>query len=119
MTKRARAARAMALATRVVCNEEGNGDGYKSNGNKVGRRATATRAMATEGEQQLTSDGTNKGGQWLSREHRQGNHMTTMVGDNKQQERAADDDGSDKEGKGGKGDGEGNEVGGGRRGQGQ
>jgi hypothetical protein len=31
-----RAAQAMALATRVACNEEGNGDSGKSNGNKVG-----------------------------------------------------------------------------------
>jgi hypothetical protein len=44
--------------------------------------------------------------------------MTTMVGDNERREHAADDDGSNKEGKGGKGDGEGNEVGGGRRGRG-
>ncbi len=58
----------MALATRVVCDKKGDGDGYKSNGNKVGRRATATRAMATEGEQQSTSDGTNTGGRWLARE---------------------------------------------------
>ncbi len=42
--------------------------------------------------------------------------MTTMVGNDVQQERAADDDGSDEEGEGGKGDGEGNEVGGGQRG---
>jgi hypothetical protein len=66
--KRARAARAMASATRVVCNKEGDGNGYKSNGDKVGRRATATRAMATEGEQQSTSNGIDKGGQWLARE---------------------------------------------------
>jgi hypothetical protein len=38
----------MALATRVACDEEGNGDGGKSDGNKDGRPATATRAMATE-----------------------------------------------------------------------
>ncbi len=35
--------------------------------------------------------------------------MTTMVGDDEQPERAADDDGSNKEGKVGKGDGDGNE----------
>ena len=39
--------RAMALATRVGCNEESDGFGGKSNGNKGGRRLTATRAMAT------------------------------------------------------------------------
>ncbi len=64
----ARAARAMALAMRVACNEEGNGDGGKSDGNEGGGRATATRAMATEGEQQSTSNGINKGGRWLGRE---------------------------------------------------
>ncbi len=42
--------------------------------------------------------------------------MTMMVGDNERRDRAADDDGSDKEGKGGKSDGEGNEVGGGQKG---
>ncbi len=107
-----RAARATALATRVVCNEEGDGNGGKSNGDKGGGRATATRAMATEGEQQSTSNGINKGGQWLAREHQQGNHMTTMVGDNKQRERAVDDDGSNEEGEGGQGNGDGNEGGG-------
>jgi hypothetical protein len=59
----------MALATRVACDEEGHGDGYKKDGDEVGGRATATRAMATEGKQQSTSDGTNKGGWWLAREH--------------------------------------------------
>jgi hypothetical protein len=66
--KMARAARAMALATRVVCDEEGDGDGGKSNGNKGGRRATAMRAMVTESKQHSTSDGINKGGRWLARE---------------------------------------------------
>jgi hypothetical protein len=46
--KRVRAARAMALAARVGCNEEGNGNSGKSNGNKGGGKATATRAMAME-----------------------------------------------------------------------
>jgi hypothetical protein len=64
----ARAAWAMASAMRVVCDEEGDGDRYKSDGDKVGRRAMATRAMATEGEQQSTSDRTDKGGRWLVRE---------------------------------------------------
>ncbi len=91
MTKMARAARAMALATRVACNEEGDGDGGKSNGNggksnadEGGGRATATRAMMTEGEQQSTSDGIDKGGRWLAREHRRGDHTTTTVGDDEQ-----------------------------------
>jgi len=39
--------RAMALATRVECDEESDGFGSKSDGNKGGRRLTATRAMAT------------------------------------------------------------------------
>ncbi len=39
--------RAMALATRVECNEEIDGCGGKSNGNEGGRRLTATRAIGT------------------------------------------------------------------------
>jgi hypothetical protein len=80
----ARAAWAVASATRVACDEEGNGDGGKSNGDEGGRQATAMRAMATEGEQQSTSDGIDKGRRWLAREHRQGNHTTTMVGNDEQ-----------------------------------
>ena len=38
--------RAMALATRVECDEESDGFGGKSNGNKGGRRLTVTRVMA-------------------------------------------------------------------------
>ncbi len=116
MTKRARAARARALAMRVACNEEGNGDGGKSNGNEGGRQATAMRVMATEGVQQSTSDGIDKGGWWLARECQQGNHMTTTVGDDERQEHAANDNGSDEEGEGGQGDGDGNEGGGRQRG---
>ncbi len=101
----------MAL-TRVVCNKEGDGDGGKSDGDKGGGRATATRAMATEGKQQSTSDGINKGGQWLARERRQGDHTTKTVGDDERREHAADDNGSDEEGKGGQGDGDRNEGGG-------
>ncbi len=80
--KMARAARAMALATRVACNEEGDGDGVKSNGHKSGRRAMATRAMVTEGKQQSISNRINKAGWWLAREHQRGDHMTTTVGNN-------------------------------------
>ena len=73
-------------------------------------RSTVPEAMRawTEGEQQSTSDGTDKGGRWLARERRRGNHTTTTVGDDERRERAADDDGSDKEGEGGQGDGDGN-----------
>ncbi len=71
----------MAL-TRVACNEEGEGDGGKSDGDEGGGRATATRAMATEGEQQSTSDGIDKGGWWLARERQRGDHTTTTVGNN-------------------------------------
>jgi hypothetical protein len=47
-TKRARAMkRVMVLATRVECNKESDGFSGKSNGDKGGRQATATRAMAT------------------------------------------------------------------------
>jgi hypothetical protein len=42
----------MVLATWVACDEEGDGDGGKSNGNEGGGQATATRGMATEGKQQ-------------------------------------------------------------------
>ena len=61
--------RRMVLATRVACNQEGNGDGYKSDGVEVGGQATAMRVMTTEGKQQSTSDGTDKDGRWLAREH--------------------------------------------------
>ncbi len=53
---------------------------------------TATRAMATEGKQQSTSNGIDKDGWWLAREHCQGNHTSMTVGDDKRQERAVDDD---------------------------
>jgi hypothetical protein len=66
--KMVRAARAMASATRVASDKEGNGNGGKSDGNEGGGRATATRAMVTEGKQQSTSDGIDKGGRWLARE---------------------------------------------------
>ncbi len=39
--------RRMALATRVACDEEGNGNGYTSDGNKGDGQAVATRAMVT------------------------------------------------------------------------
>ncbi len=68
-------------STRVACDEEGEGNGGKSDGDEGGGQATATRAMATEGEQQSTSDGINKGGRWLAREHRRGNHTATTVDD--------------------------------------
>ncbi len=55
-------------STRVACDEEGEGGGGKSDGDEGGRRATATRAMATEDKQQSTSDGIDKGGRWLARE---------------------------------------------------
>ncbi len=71
----------MALATRVVCYKEGDGNGGKSDGKEGGGRAMGTRAMATEGKQQSTSDGIDKGGWWLAREHQRGNHTTTTVGD--------------------------------------
>jgi hypothetical protein len=109
----------MALATRVACDEEGDGNSGKSNGNEGGGRATVTRAMATEGKQQSTSNQIDKGGRWLARERRRGNHTTTTVGEDKRQERVAYDDSSDEEGKGRQGDGDGNEGGGQRRRRGQ
>ncbi len=41
-------------------------------------------------------------------ERQQGDHMTMTVGDNEQRERAVDDKGSNEEGEGGQGDGDGN-----------
>jgi hypothetical protein len=38
----------MVLAMKVACGKEGDGDGGKSDGNKGGEQATATREMATE-----------------------------------------------------------------------
>jgi hypothetical protein len=58
----------MALAMRVACNEEGDGNGGKSNGNEGSGQVRATRATATEGKQQSTSDRINKGRRWLARE---------------------------------------------------
>ncbi len=55
-------------STWVACDEEGEGDGGKSDGDEGGERAKATKAMPTDGEQQSTSDGINKGGRWLARE---------------------------------------------------
>ncbi len=45
--ERARAARAIALATRVACNKEGDGNDGKSNGNEGAGQATATWVMVT------------------------------------------------------------------------
>jgi hypothetical protein len=56
------------VSRRVSCNEEGDGNGGKSDGNEGGGQATATRVMATEGKQQSTSNRINKGGWWLARE---------------------------------------------------
>jgi hypothetical protein len=72
-----------------------------------------------EGKQQSTSNGIDKGGWWLAREHQQGDHMTTTVGKDKRQERAADDDGSNEEGEGEKGHGDSIEGGGRQRKRGQ
>ena len=38
-------------STRVACDEEGDGNGGKSNGDEGGGQATAKRAMAKEGKQ--------------------------------------------------------------------
>ena len=81
--------RAMALATRVECNEERNGFGGKSDGNEGDRRLMTTRVMATV---TVTT--------WL---------MVTVT------RLAGDKEGK---GEGGKGDGDGGEGGGRRRGKG-
>ena len=81
--------RAMALATRVECDEESNGFGSKSDGNEGGRQLTATRAMAT-----VTAT------MWLMAT------VTRLAGD------------KEGKGEGGKGDGDGDEGGGRRSGNG-
>ena len=83
--------RAMALATRVECNEESDGFGGKSDGNEGGRRLTATRAMVT-----VTVTAT-----------RMLKAMVTRL--------AGDEEGK---GEGGEGNGDGDEGGGRRRGNG-
>ncbi len=60
----------MASAMRVACDDEGDGNSGKSDGDEGGGQATGMRAMVTEGEQQSTSDGIDKGGRWLARERR-------------------------------------------------
>jgi hypothetical protein len=65
---------------------------------------------------QLVMGESKAGGGWQESDNI---HTTTMVGNDKQQERAADDKGSNKEGKGGKGYGDCNEGGGQQRRQGQ
>ncbi len=46
-TKRAKAARAMALAMRTACDKEGDGNSNEGKGDKGGGQGTVTRAMAT------------------------------------------------------------------------
>jgi hypothetical protein len=112
----------MALATRVACNKECDGDGSKSDGRwqRGWRGSNGDEGNGNgEGKQQSTCNGIDKGGWWLAREHQRGDHTTTTVGNNKGREHAADDDGSDEEGKGGKGLGDSTEGGIRRRGKGQ
>ncbi len=56
----------MELTTRVACNKEGDGDGYKSDGNKGDRQATATRVMVTAkaNNNQPATGATKAGGGW-------------------------------------------------------
>jgi hypothetical protein len=81
--------RAMALATRVECDEESDGFGGKSDGNESGRQLTVRRAMAT-----VTAM------TWLMAK------VTRLAGD------------EEGKGEGGKGDGDGAEGGGRQRGSG-
>ncbi len=64
--KRARAEWAMVSATRGACDKEGNGGSDKSDGNKGGGQAMATRAMAIEKENsnQPATISTKAGGGW-------------------------------------------------------
>ena len=56
----------MASATRVACDEEGDGDGGKSDGDEGGGRAMATRAMVMEkaNNNQPVTGSTKAGGGW-------------------------------------------------------
>ncbi len=74
------------MATRVACDKEGDGNGYKSNGDEGDGRATATRAM-------VTAMVTVKATTWMM-------VMVTRLAGNKKGK-----------GKGGKGDGDDNEGG--------
>ncbi len=47
MTKRAKAAEAMELVTKVACNKEGDDNSNEGNGNKGGRQELAMRVMVT------------------------------------------------------------------------
>jgi hypothetical protein len=133
--KRARMARAIVTAMRVPVNKEGKGGTGHGIGNEGGMQQRGQWGQWQEpwqwegresygnqgngngkGKQQSISDGIHKGGRWLTREYWWGDHMTTMVGNNKCREHAVDDHGSDEEGKGGKGNGDGNEGGGRQRG---
>ncbi len=51
---------------RVACDKEGDGDGYKSDGNKGDGQATATRVMVmvTENNNQPATGATKAGGGW-------------------------------------------------------
>ena len=59
--------RRMMLVTRVVCDEEDDGDCYKSNGNEGDGQATATRAIDGDGDSEGNNvgdcDGDEAGGQ--------------------------------------------------------
>jgi hypothetical protein len=62
--KRAKAARAIALAMRVVCNEEGDDNGGKSDGDEGAGQSTATVVGNKEGNGNFGKRGGdgNKGG---------------------------------------------------------
>jgi hypothetical protein len=93
-TKRARMARAMVTAMRVPVNKEDKGDtGHGVNNKGVMQQSGQWQWWQErwqqgwrvsngdegngngDGKQQSTSDGINKGGQWLTREHPGGNHI--------------------------------------------
>ncbi len=116
-------ARAMVMAMRVSVNEEGKG----STGHCVKEGGVRQRGQGQRRQEQWQrgwrmSNGNEGNGnrrrttinqQWdqqkqavAGEECRQGNHTTMMVGNNERREHAADDDGSDKEGEGGQGDGD-------------
>jgi hypothetical protein len=118
-------ARAMVMAMRVLVNEEGKGGtGHCVDKGGVRQRGQGQRWQEWWWRGWRMSNGDEGNGdrrrttinqRWdqqkravAGKERQRGNHTTMTVGNNKQWERAVDDKGSDEEGKGGQGDGDGN-----------
>ncbi len=125
VTKRARMARAMVTAMRVPVDEEGKGGtghcvkkgGVRRRGRGQWRQERWRRGWRMsngkegDGDRRQTTFNQQRDQQKRAvagEDYQRGDHTTTTVGEDKRRERAADDDGSDEEGEGGQGDGDGN-----------